>query len=246
MLGIASSSYGGLITVPDTAAANYLFSGNEFFTTTRLSSAGLTYGTGQVHGANVLDFPNVQFSSVSGGASPSSDFVDGNLGLDITSKDGHGIGGITLDERGIYTFGFAGTGAPAQARVALGGAMLTITAIDGVSVTPTSVAGTMTFQPTNAVGSETFVENAPLANSPNWSGTMTITLPTIPGHLITGAHLVFDNQLATTIGSSTSSFIDKKDVQITVIPTTVVPEPSSIVLLSMGVFGLVFAWSRKK
>ena len=105
MLGTVNSSYGGLIDDP---SAYYTYNWNEFFTATRPTTAGLTYGTPDALGPSALDFAsNLQFSSLAGGAVP-SDFVDGKLMLDITAKT-HAINGITISERGSYSFGFGGT-----------------------------------------------------------------------------------------------------------------------------------------
>jgi hypothetical protein len=244
MSGIANPSFGGLINDP---AANYLYDWSEYFTSTRPSTAGLTYGTPQVLSKTVLDFANnLQFSSVSGGATP-SDFVDGKLVVDITAKDGFGIDGITLFERGTYSFGLGGSAATTQAKVQLIGATLNVTAINGTALgTPYSIPGTMLFQP-SLPGSKTFAKITD-PDAGDWSGTMLIAnIPALmnlsAGQRVTSAKLIFDNQLETITGASSHSFIDKKDLQLSIIPTPV-PEPSTLVLLGMG--GLFFVFLRKR
>jgi hypothetical protein len=243
MLGIANSSFGGLIN--DTGA-NFIYEWNEFFTSTRPSTVGLTYGTPEVLAPNVLDFSdNLQFSSVSGVSTP-SDFVDGKLALDITAKPGQGINALTLFERGTYGFGLGGTSTTA-AKVQFIGAVLTVTSIDGLPVSPSDFSMSMTFNvpSPNSVGSKTFFQTMG-PDSGDWAGTSTIDLATLfPGKRITGAKLVFDNQLETVAGTSTHSFIDKKDLRISIDPYVTVPEPASIILLSMGALLFVFTRSRK-
>ncbi|MCC6124562.1 MAG: PEP-CTERM sorting domain-containing protein [Pirellulales bacterium] len=246
MSGIANLSFGGLINDP---ASNYIYEWNEFFTSTRPSTAGLTFGTPQVLSGNVLDFANnLQFSSVSGGATP-SDFVDGKLVLDIQAKPNFAIGSVTLFERGTYSFGFGGT-STTGAQVQLLGATLNITEIDGVPVSGANYPGIMNFNvpPPTQAGSKTFLKTVD-PDAGNWAGDMTISLaafysdPANQGKNVTGVKLIFNNQLETAVGTSTHSFIDKKDVRISVGPLTI-PEPSSFVLLGMG--ALLFVLVRKR
>jgi hypothetical protein len=197
----------------------------------------LTYGTPQA-GGNVLDFANnLQFSSISGGATP-SDFVDGKLVVDIMAKT-QPISQISVFERGTYSFGFGGT-ATTLADVQLLGAAVNITEINGSPITPIVVPGTMAFTP----GSLFKQTIDPLSGA--WSGTMTFDLAGVlkntpyDGKNITKAKLIFDNQLETVAGTSTHSFIDKKDVQI-----TTVPEPSCLALLCMGAIGIA-VWTRRR
>ena len=81
-------------------------------------------------------------------------------------------------------------------------------------------------------------------NSGLWSNSVSVDLSSFHGGIITGAKLVFDNQLETVAGTSTHSFIDKKDVLVEVTPGVPIPEPSSMILLGIG--ALLFAFVRKR
>jgi hypothetical protein len=250
MLGIANLSSGGIIT-----SADYTYSWSEWFTSAHPSS-GLSYGSPQLIGADMLEFASgLNFSSLALGPN-SVDFVDGKMVLDITAQPGQGIKGLNINERGAYTFG-PGPGAPvALAQVQFLGATLNITSIDNVPVTTLAdIPLTMNFAtpaPTENTSKTITQGTAGVGDHGNWTGSLSIDniyalLPSdYKDKKITGAKLIFDNQLGTVAGASAWSFIDKKDLKIGVTPLVQTPEPSTLALLGMGALLFVFLPKRRK
>lgn len=189
-----------------------------------------------------LDFDPTSFVSSSTGGS--SDVTDGQLNftiMGVSNPSGYvGITGFSLFEAGDYSL--VGTGT--NATLATAGAIIraTVTQVNGLPVAPIALP------PVNASVGFNLVANPGVVQP--WSLGLNIPVNLPQGQLATKIEVSVDNSLISISQASSVSFIAKKDFRIDVAPPTVVgdplvPEPTSLVLLSIaGMFGLAVQRSR--
>lgn len=189
-----------------------------------------------------MDFDPTSFvSSSTGGA---SDITDGQLNFTImglTSPSGYvGITGFSLFEAGDYTL--VGTGTVASQVNAGAIIRATITQVNGVAVAPISLPAANASVGFNLAANPGVVQP--------WSLGLTFPVNLPQGQVATKIEVAIDNSLVSISEPASVAFIAKKDFRIDVAPPTVVgdpfvPEPTSLVLLSMaGVIGLAAKRSR--
>lgn len=233
---VANPSYGTLIT-----GENFDYSVNEFFTNLSGPDFNHTYGTPYTTG-DKLGFAGLKFSSTTSGQN-NIDMLDGFMEVTIQAHDGRGLSNIQLYENGGYHYRGPFGGQQTTASVDLVDASLQITEIEGESVNLPPVFKNMVFSP-----SQLFKKTIdPISG--NWEGWLNISVSDLlanteyAGKNITKAVLRFDNVLTTSSDAPGAyAYIDKKIVQITTID---VPEPSVLIMLSIGVLGFG-VWRRKK
>jgi hypothetical protein len=201
-----------------------------------------------LHGApslsgDSLDFDPMGFVASSTGGD--GDITDGQLNLDIAMLEVNdivagGMDSILLSESGDFTLFGSGT---ALTSVAAGISLdLRILEVDGDAISPISVFAS------NSIARD-LVSDGPVVLAP-WSNGLLIELgPVLVANDIdfefgvTRAELVIDDQLIALSEPDSLSFIAKKDLTfepgIVLNPAFVIPEPSTAVLLLVGLTGLV-------
>ncbi len=193
-----------------------------------------------------LDFNPKNFvaSAAGGGA----DITDGQMnftvmgqknGLNITA-----IGGINVNEGGDYTLFGTGTAAT-QAAAGVTLISVKVTEIDGVAVSPISLAPVSASIAYNLVANSGIVQPWSLQASIDISAQLT-TL----GHAFivgaTKADVAINNQLLAISEPSTVAFIAKKDFVVGIVPDLgVLPEPGTLALAGIALCG-IGAVSRRK
>lgn len=205
------------------------------------------FGTPDVAG-DTIDFDPVSFNSFSSGAG-GVDITDGTLSFKLAALTGSVLDVLRLQEQGDVTLaGFGGAGTTASIRTNV---FINILAVDGVSITPVNVTGGLIFAPSGGTydlasdgGGGPFYNTA-------WNGVFDFDLTqALVDHnvpFVNGTTLIsvtFDNTLVTTSQAGTSAFIAKKDVQG--ITFTVVPEASSIVMMSLAACGILFIRTSRR
>lgn len=189
-----------------------------------------------------MDFDPTSFvSSATGGA---SDITDGQLNFTImgaSNPNGYvGITGFNLTEAGDYTLVGSGTVA---SQVFVGAiARATVTEINGLPVSP------ITLPPVNVSAAFNLAANPGVVQP--WSVGLGFLINLPQGQRATKVEVAINNSLGSLSEPASIAFIAKKDFRVTLLPPDVVgdplvPEPTSLVLLSMaGVMGLAVQRSR--
>ena len=171
------------------------------------------YGQPTITG-NTLDFdPTGDFSAFVPQGSVIGDTTDGKLSFTIEAKPGNFITSVSISEFGDYAI----LAAPS-------------------SFTATSISGTLFVTVGDTVLTQGFVVNPTppyVGSSPStpWFATAVIDLTGLDA---TSVDVVLNNTLqAVTDSPGSTASITKKDVQVSV--TTVIPEPGTLVLASLGI-----------
>ena len=204
------------------------------------------FGTPGVSG-DTLDFDPITFSSFS--QNGASDITDGTLTFKLASLDGSFLDVLRLQEQGdVSLIGFGGVGTYASITTSV---FINILAVDGVAITPVNVTNNLVFSPSG--GTYDLANDGgggPFFNT-IWGGVrdFDITQALVNNNIpyVNGATLIsvtLDNTLVTLSQQGTSSFIAKKDVQG--ITFTVVPETSSVIMMSLAVGGLLLVRTSRR
>ncbi len=182
---------------------------------------------------NELDFDPAAFGSSSGGSTV--DLTDGQLNFDFELLAGAGLTSLIIDEGGDFTLFGAGTAATSVAYGLY--AAVTVTEVDGVSITPFTVSGSTSV-------TEDLV-TSPGLNQP-WSLGLFLDLgAALVGNGysgftegVTAGEFVLNNTLVATSEVGTLAFIAKKDLSIIpggdLVPDDVIPEPTTLALVLIG------------
>ncbi len=166
---------------------------------------------------------------------PGTRFIDSELETMIAAHPGYGLTSISFAEEGDYTIAGA-------AAVTVGVPLFwDIMEVDGSMITPISGSGQVDFMATETgtgriwrveFGLDLAVE---LATAEETRGEI--------GTHVTKVNIRFDNSLSANAHDNQSlAFIKKKQVEGVRVHTDVVPEPSSIVMLALGLCSLL--WRR--
>jgi hypothetical protein len=193
-----------------------------------------------------VDFDPVGFSSsATGGA---SDITDGQLNFTLAGLvTGQQIGVIDLigvSERGEFTL--VGMGTSATSAFAVAAMRVTVTAIDGVAVSP------ILLSPIDVAIGPNLLSNPGLLRP--WSlglgididsQLVTRGIPFVGG--ATKIEVVIDNSLVSISEPGTVAFIAKKDFQIDFVSSfvPVVPEPATLALACLSLSGLAMVRRRQ-
>ena len=167
----------------------------------------------------------------------SADLIDSTLSTVIMAGPGGGINSLSINELGDYSLGGLIGG---QASAEVGAAFFwTILEIDNAAVS-------MVTQATNLILGTGSGANGGIYDRPGddgtaviWNGIANIDLN---GYLasqqiagsVTKVRLTFDNTLQTAADDVSNAFIKKKSIDISVDTDTIVPEPTTALLLGLG------------
>ena len=200
------------------------------------------YGAPTVSGNNLV-FSNLNFAAISTNGSPALDFVDGQINFTLQSDPGSFLQMLDLSESGDYNVSTTPANPAAMNFVQAyeNPVLITILAIDGVSVTPTTNSSTV-ISITDGGTFENPPSSTPLSDSGGWTGTAIANLAAIfNSNQITEIAVSFDNQLAAESQTGGIADISKKGFDVIPMTTTGnpgVPEPSvaglALVALGMG------------
>jgi hypothetical protein len=202
------------------------------------------YGTPGLSGNGLVFSPTAAFSakSVNGGA---PDLTDGKLTTTISTTGLNRISAVSITEFGDYTLfggGTASTAATVGAPV-----FITLLELDGVAVAPVQIySGNLLIVPSSGTYD--------LVNDPGigvlWSGVLSVDVDSaLVANSISGraTKVAFrmDNTLTAASEAGALAFIAKKGINGPTVTTTIVPEPSTLVLTGFGIVS-VLAIARRR
>lgn len=203
--------------------------------TLSIGDADGLFGAPVVSG-DTIDFNPVGFVSQSSGAG-GFDITDVELTFGIDAKPNQLIQEILLTETGDYTLvGVGGVGTFAAVGASV---IIEVMEVDFVAINPVQIQTSMVFSPSNGDYNLQDDGSAILAG---WTGSLDFDVAAfLAANNISGnatfVQITLDNQLVTTSQEGTTAFIAKKDFDGLSV-TTVVPEPSTGLLLGMGMIGI--------
>jgi hypothetical protein len=244
---LTSLAYGTIINYSDVSGTTVKYT-NISEDPTRSTSPGPDNPLplfGQPTGGNSLSFPLQSFYTQSpfGGF---ADTGDSNFKTTISTKsDTSGISTVVLYESGDYKLLRTNTNSDPLNIVNATG-FLTITEVNGANITP--------FVINSQFNNEYHLTGSNLTTNPllvPWTGSLVFNVSQAlvqhgyqAGSFATEAILSFDNSLLSMSDENSYAYIRKKGASLTT--TTIdIPEPSALILLSMGLLGLGM-YSRKK
>jgi len=206
------------------------------------TSSSALYGAPTVSG-NDLVFSNLNFAAVSTNASPSLDYVDGQINFTLQADPGSFLQSLDLTEMGDYNVSATPLNPAAvnYAQAYENAVQLTVLAINGVPLSTPLVNNTsdvMTVTPDNGEYTTNLVPS-----TGSWSGSANVNLATLfASGQITEIAVSFDNQLLAESETGGIADIAKKGFDIVPI-TSSIPEPTAACVMMAG-FG--FASFRRR
>jgi hypothetical protein len=208
------------------------------------TSTSALYGAPTVSG-NDLVFSNLNFAAVSTNASPSLDYVDGQINFTLQADPGSFLQSLDLTEMGDYNVSATPLNPAAvnYAQVYENAVQITVLAINGVPLSTPLVNNTsdvMNITPDNGQYTTNLVPS-----TGSWSGSADVNLATLfASGQITEIAVSFDNQLLAESETGGIADIAKKGFDIVPI-TTNVPEPTVVCLVVAG-FGFASLRRRRR
>ncbi|MBN2023281.1 MAG: PEP-CTERM sorting domain-containing protein [Pirellulales bacterium] len=183
---------------------------------------------------DALLFSPVSFNAFAQALNPPVDLTDGVLTMTLVAQPGNTIPGISIAEFGDYTLGGVGTTTTqvsAQASV-----FATILEVNGAAIAPLTLVKNL-FTPAT-LGQFDLVNDAGVAVP--WAGQVALDIQGfLAGKGINGSatkvQLSMDNSLQAVSEAASTAFIAKKGL---IIGIPIIPEPSTLVLLAMGLAGV--------
>jgi len=202
------------------------------------------FGAPTVSGDSI-DFDPINFFSSASGAG-GIDSTIGLLTLGIEAQPGYGISELLFTEAGDYTiFGSGGAGTEATVSAPI---FIDILEVNGAPITQIDVDGSLTFSPSN--GDYNLADDGS-GFGVIWNGSFSLDLDQVlldngfmAGDQVTLVSITLNNILTTTSELGTQAIIQKKDVSGFGI--SVIPEPTTAVLLGLGLTGLAVRRGRER
>jgi hypothetical protein len=201
---------------------------------------------------DTLDFNPNNYNFVASSNTNLVDSTDGALSLMIEAKPGYVLDTVCLDESGLVNL-FTINGDPYASVTGL--VELTINAVDNVLLPPINLPGIMpAFSPSGG----TFLHSQDAGGVPQyssaWQGSAKINLfdELDNGQIdyefgVTKVTLRIDNfLLAAAGGEGSQASIDKKEFMITTETNPIIPEPATLGLALMGLFGAMQMRHRQR
>lgn len=188
-----------------------------------------------------LDLTPQGFGASSSG--PGSDGVDSRLSFMIVAKPGKAIESVIFEEAGDATL--AGLAGNAQSTIQ-STVDIEIAEIDGVPTSVMHIGSNLNFNP-----KDVFAINVDGTGTVVWAANLLLDLgPVLASNGLTGnvtkLNVTFNNALSATSEAGTAAFVQKKDVDVTVIgiDRAVVPEPAAASIAMLAV--VASAWVRSR